>query len=68
MTLNNTFKTFYIIWNYLIFVVADIGIGGKVLQINNFSRECAVPYVCIADNGLTENVSTTITLIPKCKF
>ena len=49
-------------------VVADIGIGGKVLQINNFSRECAVPYVCIADNGFTENVSTTITLIPKCKF
>ncbi|XP_052099559.1 lachesin-like [Mytilus californianus] len=43
----------------------DIGISGNVLEIRNFTRDCEVPYMCIAKHNFTKSLNHTWKPITK---
>ncbi|XP_063432652.1 uncharacterized protein LOC134714891 isoform X2 [Mytilus trossulus] len=53
------------IWYISNSYLQDIGISGNVLEIRNFTRDCGVPYMCIAKHKLTKSLNHTWTPIPE---
>ncbi|XP_071167205.1 lachesin-like [Mytilus edulis] len=53
------------IWYISSSYLQDIGISGNVLEIRNFTRDCGVPYMCIAKHKLTKSLNHTWTPMPE---